>query len=154
MKPLSQTELVVVVLLILYVAFFTHPPPSHIKDFLGSPVGHALVLLGILWFTAYKSLIVGVFLGIAYLMTATSVTEYLDPTEQKPADKKADAKPQPKTAALAEPVVADLIKDIMKKGDKPAHHAKAGKSETKPPPATQEPKPASDSNVVEKFASF
>lgn len=147
---LSTTELVVVGLLIVYIAFFTHPPPSHIKDFLGSPVGHALFLAAILWVTAYKSLIVGVFLGIAYLMTAKSVTEYLDPTEQKPAAPKA----QPKSSAVPEPVVADLIKDIMKKGDKPAHHAKAGKSVTAPPPATQDPKPASASSTVEKFASY
>jgi hypothetical protein len=148
---LSTTELVVVGLLIVYVAFFTHPPPSHIKDFLGSPVGHALFLAVILWVAAYKSLIVGVFLGIAYIMTAKSVTEYLDPTEQKPDDKKAA---QPKTAGVPEPVVADLIKDIMKKGDKPAHHAKAGKSVTTPPPATQDPKPATASSTVEKFASY
>ena len=135
--------------MIVYIAFFTHPPPSHIKDFLGSPVGHAIFLGLLVWVTAYKSLVVGVFLGLAYLMTAKSVTEYLDPTEQKPA-----AKPQPKTAAVPEPVVADLIKDIMKKGDKPAHHAKAGKSVTAPPKATQEPKPADPSNVVEKFGGF
>jgi hypothetical protein len=146
---LSQTELVIVGLLIVYVAFFTHPPPSHIKDFLGSPVGHALFLLAILWVTVYQSLIIGVFLGIAYIMTARSVTEYLDPTQQKPA-----AKAQPKTAGVPEPVVADLIKDIMKKGDKPAHHAKAGKSVTAPPPATQTPKPASASSSIEKFASY
>jgi hypothetical protein len=83
-------------------------------------------------------------------MTAKSVTEYLDPTEQKPAAPKA----QPKSSAVPEPVVADLIKDIMKKGDKPAHHAKAGKSVTAPPPATQDPKPASASSTVEKFASY
>jgi len=150
---LSTTELVVVGLLIVYVAFFTHPPPSHIKDFLGSPVGHALFLAGILYVTAYKSLIVGVFLGIAYLMTAKSVTEYLDPTEQKPDVKKPDSKPKPKSNAIPEPVVANLIKDIMKKGDKPAHHAKAGKSETKPPPATELPKPANP-KALEKFASY
>lgn len=147
---LSQTELVVVGLLIVYIAFFTHPPPSHIKDFLGSPVGHAILLGIIVWVAAYQSLIVGVFLGIAYIMTAKSVTEYLDPTEQKPAAPKA----QPKTAGVPEPVVADLIKDIMKKGDKPAHHAKAGKSVTAPPPATQTPKPASSTNAVEKYANY
>jgi hypothetical protein len=146
---LSLTELVVVGLVIVYIAFFTHPPPSHIKDFLGSPVGHAIFLGLLVWVTAYKSLVVGVFLGLAYLMTAKSVTEYLDPTEQKPV-----AKPQPTSAAVPEPVVADLIKDIMKKGDKPAHHAKAGKSVTAPPKATQEPKPADPSNVVEKFGGF
>jgi len=147
----SQTELVVVGLLIVYIAFFTHPPPSHIKDFLGSPVGHALFLAVILWVTVCHSLIVGVFMGIAYLMTATGVTEYLDPSEQKPAAKKPA---QPKTAGVPEPVVADLIKDIMKKGDKPAHHAKAGKSVTAPPPATQDPKPATSSNAVEKYANY
>ena len=99
--------------------------------------------------TVCHSLIVGVFMGIAYIMTAKSVTEYLDPTEQKPA-----TKAQPKTAGVPEPVVADLIKDIMKKGDKPAHHAKAGKSVTAPPPATQTPKPASATNAIEKFASY
>lgn len=148
---LSTTELVLVGLVIVYIAFFTHPPPSHIKDFLGSPVGHAIFLGVLVWVTAYKSLIVGVFLGVAYLMTAKSVTEYLDASEQKPAAKKPA---QPKTAAVPEPVVADLIRDIMKKGDKPAHHAKAGKSVTAPPPATQEPKPAAPNNVVEKFGSF
>lgn len=148
---LSMTELVLVGLLIAYVAFFTHPPPSHIKNFLGSPVGHALLLLAILWVTVYKSLIVGVFMGIAYIMTAKSVTEYLDPTEQSP---KMPSKPQPKTAGVPEPIVADLIKEIMKKGDKPAHHAKAGKSVTSPPPATQQPKPAAATNAIEKFASY
>ena len=147
---LSLTELVVVGLVIVYIAFFTHPPPSHIKDFLGSPVGHAIFLGVLVWVTAYKSLIVGVFLGVAYLMTAKSVTEYLDPTEQKAAA----PKPQPISTAVPEPVVADLIKDIMKKGDKPAHHAKAGKSVTAPPKATQEPKPADPNNVVEKFGGF
>jgi len=146
---LSTPELVVVGLVIVYIAFFTHPPPSHIKDFLGSPVGHAIFLGVLVWVTAYKSLIVGVFLGVAYLMTAKSVTEYLDPTEQKAAPK-----PQPTSTAVPEPVVADLIKDIMKKGDKPAHHAKAGKSVTAPPKATQEPKPADPNNVVEKFGGF
>ena len=83
-------------------------------------------------------------------MTAKSVTEYLDPAEQKPATPKA----QPKTAGVPEPVVADLIKDIMQKGDKPAHHAKAGKSVTAPPPATQDPKPASSTDTVEKYANY
>jgi hypothetical protein len=148
---LSTPELVVVGALIVYIAFFTHPPPAHIKDFLGSPVGHALFLAVVLYVTAYKSLIVGVFLGISYIMTATAVTEYLDPTEQKPDAKKPA---QPKTMGVPEPVVADLIKDIMKKGDKPAHHAKAGKSVTTPPPPTQVPKPAAASSTIEKFASY
>jgi len=90
---LSQTELVVVGLLIAYTAFFSHPPPSHIKDFLSSPVGHAVFLLGIVYITVYKSLIIGIFAGIAYVMTAANTTEYLDAKEQKPkAEKPAEAK--------------------------------------------------------------
>jgi len=148
---LTQTELVLVVLLIAYVSFFTHPPPLFVKQFFATPVGHALFLLALLWVAAYNSLIVGVFMGVAYLMTATAVTEYLDPTEQAP---KAPAKPQPKTTGIPAPVVADLLKDIMKKGDKPAHHAKAGKSVTAPPTASAQPKPASATSGIEKFSSF
>jgi hypothetical protein len=135
---LSQGELVSVGLIILYVAFFSHPPPSHIKDFLSSPVGHAVFLVGILYITVYKSLIVGVFLGIAYVMTAASTTEYLDPKEQKPTDKE-----QPKSAGVA--AVTTSLQDIMgklEKGDSLAHKAVAGKSDTTPPPAITAPKPA------------
>ena len=135
---LSQIELVSVGLIIVYVAFFSHPPPSHIKDFLSSPVGHAVFLLGILYVTVYKSLIIGVFLGIAYVMTAASTTEYLDEKEQKPEEKE-----QPKSAGV--PDVTTSLKDIMgklEKGDSLAHTAVAGKSDTAPPPATTTPKPA------------
>jgi hypothetical protein len=135
---LSQIELVSVGLIILYVAFFSHPPPSHIKDFLSSPVGHAVFLAAILYVTVYKSLIVGVFLAIAYVMTAASTTEYLDPKEQKPKDKD-----QPKSAGV--PAATTSLKDILgklEKGDTVAHKAVAGKSDTAPPPATTTPKPA------------
>ena len=135
---LSQVELVSVGLIILYVAFFSHPPPSHVKDFLSSPVGHAVFLAAILYVTVYKSLIVGVFLGIAYVMTAASTTEYLDPKEQKPKEKE-----QPKSAGV--PPATSSLKDILgklQKGDSVAHKAVAGKSKTAPPPATTTPKPA------------
>jgi hypothetical protein len=135
---LSQIELVSVGLIILYVAFFSHPPPSHIKDFLSSPVGHAVSLVAILYVTVYKSLIVGVFLGIAYVMTAASTTEYLDEKEQKPKEKD-----QPKSAGVPAPTTS--LKDIMgklQKGDSLAHKAVSGKSDTAPPPATTTPKPA------------
>jgi len=132
---LSQTELVVVGLLIAYIAFFSHPPPSHIKDFLSSPVGHAVFLLGIVYVTVYKSLIIGVFMGIAYVMTAASTTEYLDAKEQKP---KAAAKPPAPTASLKD------ILGKLQKGDRVEHMATAGKTVTAPPPPTAMPKPASD----------
>lgn len=134
---LSQTELVVVGLLIAYIAFFSHPPPSHIRDFLSSPVGHAVFLLGIVYLTVYKSLIIGIFAGIAYVMTAANTTEYLDEKEQKP-----------KAAAPAAPGLStSSLKDILgklEKGDTVAHGAVAGKTVTAPPPATSTPKPASD----------
>jgi hypothetical protein len=136
---LSQIELVSVGLIILYVAFFSHPPPSHIKDFLSSPVGHAVFLVGILYVTVYKSLIVGVFLGIAYVMTAASTTEYLDATEQKPKEEKE----QPKSAGV--PAPTSSLKDVLgklEKGDSIMHTAVAGKSDTFPPPTMTTPKPA------------
>lgn len=136
---LSQTELVVVGLLIAYVAFFSHPPPSHIRDFLSSPVGHAVFLLGIVYVTVYKSLIIGIFAGIAYVMTATKTTEYLEEKEQKP---KEDAKVPASTGA---PDPSASLKEILgklEKGDTVAHGAVAGKSATTPPPATSVPTPA------------
>jgi hypothetical protein len=132
---LSQTELVLVGLIIVYVAFFSHPPPSHIKDFLSSPVGHVVVLLGVLYVTVYRSLVVGLFLGIAYLMTAAPTTEYLDP-EAAPPVKPTPAKPHigPPPAPTG---LADMMKEMkgkMEKGDTVAHKAVAGKSVTAPPP--------------------
>jgi hypothetical protein len=136
---LSQIELVSVGLIILYVAFFSHPAPDFVKMLFSSPVGHAVFLVAILYVTVYKSLIVGVFLGIAYVMTAASTTEYLDPKEQKPKQEKE----QPKSAGV--PAPSSSLKDIMgklQKGDSLAHKAVAGKTDTAPPPATTTPKPA------------
>uniref|UniRef100_A0A6C0CHB6 Uncharacterized protein n=1 Tax=viral metagenome TaxID=1070528 RepID=A0A6C0CHB6_9ZZZZ len=128
---LSTPELVSVGLLIVYVAFFTHPAPQFIKTVLSSPVGHAVALLAILYVTVYKSLITGVFLAIAYLMTASSVTEHLDPKHQTP-EKKHESKIKEKIRAPSN----------IQKGDTLAHMAKPGKSQTTPPPSTQPVKPA------------
>jgi hypothetical protein len=134
---LSQTELVVVGLLIVYIAFFSHPPPSHIKDLVSSPVGHAIFLLGIVYVTVYKSQLIGVFMGIAYVMTTASTTEYLKEDEQKPEEE------EPKSAGVPDPS-ASLKKILggLEKGDSVAHNAVAGKSVTAPPPAVTNPKPA------------
>ena len=140
---LSQTELVVVGLLIAYIAFFSHPPPSHIKDFLSSPVGHAVFLLGIVYITVYKSLIIGIFAGIAYVMTAANTTEYLDAKEQKP---KAE-KPAVSTSSLKD------ILGKLEKGDTVAHGAVAGKSVTAPPPATAAPKAAHGPSTTTKTST-
>lgn len=138
---LSQTELVVVGLLIVYIAFFSHPPPAHIKDFLSSPVGHAMFLLSIVYVTVYKSQLIGVFLGIAYVMTSASTTEYLKEDEQKESEPAAPA--QPKSSGVPDPSAS--LKEILgklEKGDTVAHGAVSGKSDTAPPPATATPKPA------------
>jgi hypothetical protein len=141
---LSQTELVVVGLLIAYVAFFSHPPPAQIRHFLSAPVGHAVFILGILYVTVYKSLIIGVFMGIAYVMTAATTTEYLKEDEQKP---KHDAKVPTSTGT---PAANESLKDLLgklEKGDTVAHTAVAGKSTTTPPPATSVPTPAASSSL-------
>ena len=128
---LSRTELVAVILLIAYVAFFTHPPPAFVKILLSSPVGHIIALLGVLYVTVRQSLVVGVFMGIAYLMTGTGVTEYY--TEPKPAEEKPDI------AAMLKSLQS---KDKLEKGDTVAHKAVAGKSETAPPPSKSIPDPS------------
>lgn len=145
---LSQNELILVGLIIGYIAFFSTPPPSHIKDFLSSPVGKVLGLLGVLYVTVYQSLIVGVFLGIAYVMTATSVTEYLDEKEQKPKD----APKQPSSSGVPPPALAGALAALLKKGDTRLPQ-KAGKSDTTKPHSTSTVK-ATPPSKIEHFASF
>lgn len=153
---LHQRELILVGVIIVYIAFFTHPPPSHITNLLESPIGHIVALLGILYVTVYQSLIVGVFLGIAYMMTSPRVTEYLDEKEQTPPSKAAP--PQPKAAGVPPPAVTGVIGDSMKKkGDTRLPQAQ-GKSNTVKPTEVVPPKPASPpptaKSGVENFASF
>ena len=143
---LSTTELQIVGAIILYIAFFTHPPPSHLKDFLSSPVGHGIALAGVLYVVVYQSAVVGIFLALAYVMTATSVTEYLDPKEQTP---KKDE--QPKSAGIPPPSVKGVLADGLKKGGRIAQTA--GKSDTTKPVSSNVPSPKS-STTVEHFASF
>jgi hypothetical protein len=150
---LSRNELVLVVLVILYVAFFTHPPPSHFVNLLESPVGHAVALLGIFYVTVYQSLILGIFLGVAYIMTAKHVTEYMDPKEQAP--KKEEPK-QPTANGVPPPAVTGAMKSLLQKGDTRLPQA-AGKSETVKPAQKAPAKPSNpvDSKLkVENFASF
>jgi hypothetical protein len=145
---LSDAELGSLGLLIVYIAFFTHPPPAHLKDFLSSPVGHALALMGVLYTSVYVSLIVGVFLGIAYVMTAQSVTEYMDPTEQSAPKKEA----APQSSGVPPPAVTGALKALLQKGDTRLPQS-AGKSETTKPPSVAPPK-ATPPAKIEHFASF
>lgn len=155
----TQTELAIVALLIGYVAFYTHPAPRHLQDFLSTPVGNVIALGGILFVTVYKSLVVGVFLAIAYIMTVNAVTEYLDPKEQKPA---VSAPEQPKSAGVAPPEVNGALKALLKgtnnptfKGDTrlPQTAQKKGTPAPHSTPPVAPPK-ASPPKAVEHFASF
>jgi len=148
MKATMQ-ELVVVALLIGYVAFYTHPAPRHVQDFLSSPVGTVIALGGVLAVTMYKSLLVGVFMAIAFVMTVGNVTEYLDPKEQKPVEKK-----QPKSAGVPKPEVSGVVKALMK-GDMrlPQHSQKKGTPPLHSKPPVVAPKAAAPVKI-ETFASF
>ena len=156
---LTQAELGVVVLIIGYVAFFTHPPPSHLADFLSTPVGKIIALVGVLYVTVYQSLIVGVFLAIAYIMSAGVMTEYLDPKEQSP---KKEEPAQPTSKGVPPPDVKGALATLLKaqtgpafKGDNrlPTGGQKKGSA---PPPAAKTataPKPTPP-KTIETFASF
>ena len=144
---LTPAEIVISGLLIVYVAFFTHPAPEHITNLLSSPVGHVFVLLGLLYVTVYQSLIIGIFLGIAYLMTAQQVTEYMEnPKKEEP--------PHPTVSGVHPPAVHGAIAALMKKGDTrlPTHASKKGKDVEKPV-ETKAPKPT-PTKAHETFASF
>jgi len=153
----TQVELVIVALLIGYVAFYTHPAPKHLQDFLSTPVGNVIALGGILYVTVYHSLVVGVFVAIAYIMTVNAVTEYLDPNEQKPADPE-----QPKSTGVSPPEVNGALKALLKGTNKPAFKGdnrlpqtaqKKGTAPVHSTPPVAPPK-ASPPKTVETFASF
>jgi hypothetical protein len=156
----STTELGIVALVIGYIAFYTHPVPYHIKDFLSSPVGTLIALLAILGITVYKSLIIGVFLAIAFIMSVGNLTEYLDPADQTPTNTQPSNKaPAPENNGA---LMKMLGKSIEKAGKKEEHkldrisqhHQKKG---TQPPPkpqSTSPPKPNTPNmKVMETFAS-
>ena len=145
---LSSVELGGVAVLIVYVAFFTHPPPSAVSSLLSSPIGHGVVLMGILYLVMYHSQILGLFLGIAYVMSSTNTLEYLDPKEQKP------NAPQPKANGIPPAAVSGMLAALTgkKKGDVrlPQSHGKANHTK---PAAPVHAKPAAPAKI-ENFSSF
>jgi len=107
---LSRNKLIAIGTIILYIAFFTNPPPSHVQNLLESSFGHIAILLGIFYVAAYQSLLVSVFLGIAYIMTARNVTEYLDEKEQAP------PKEETITAeGVPDPAMPDALQNLLNK---------------------------------------
>uniref|UniRef100_A0A6C0JKY7 Uncharacterized protein n=1 Tax=viral metagenome TaxID=1070528 RepID=A0A6C0JKY7_9ZZZZ len=147
------TEYLVVGALIVYIAFFTHPPPRFVTAVLESPVGQVLVLLGVVG-VFIKSQPIGLLCGVAYLVSSYPVLEHLDATEQGP------KKEQPKSGA-PKPSMADIGKlagmlsgkgQMTGKGQKLPQEA--GKDVTTPPASTNAVKPHSDPKVTEKFSLF
>lgn len=145
----SQTELLLTGLIILYVAFYTNPTPAFIQNIFESPVGHVIALLGVLYVVVYQSFIVGIFLGIAYIMSVKRVTEYLDPKEQTPSPPKLTSKGVPP------PAITGMLDSLLKKGDNrlPSVHQKKGTHVEKPVEKTV-PKAAAESAKVETFSNF
>jgi hypothetical protein len=152
----SSVELGVVALLIGYVAFYSNSVPQFLASFLASPLGKTVALGGILAVAAYNSLIVGIFLAIAFLMSTGAVTEYLDPKEQK-----AKEPVQPKSAGVAAPEVNGALKSLLagtkpsaSKGDRmPSVAQKKGTPPVHSTPPVVPPK-ASAPKTVETFAAF
>jgi hypothetical protein len=151
----SSLELGLVALIIGYVAFYTHPVPRHLQDFLSSPVGIVIALGAIFAVTVYKSLIVGVFLAIAFMMSVNGVTEYMD--NKTPEVKEEPA--QPKSAGVPAPSMTGVLKAMQKgpafKGDTklPQVGQKKGTGPLRSTPPTGKVS-ASAPKTIEKFASF
>lgn len=140
----TQFELVSTIAIIVYVAFFTHPPPDFIVQHLNNPVGQMIALIGILFVAMKVSYVVGILLAIAYLVSANPVLEYLDEKEQKP------KKEQPKTSAVPAAPSTDVLKSLMKLGERMPQTA--GKDVGPKVKSAVPPKPVHSSK--EHFASF
>jgi len=146
---LTQLELALVGLVIVYIAFFTHPVPLFLQSLFESPVGHALALGGILYVLVYRSLVVGVFLAIAYVMTTKNVTEYMT------VEKKPEVPKQPTSEGVAKPALHGIVGASMP-GEKMRLPSIAQKKGTPPPsklPEVAPPKPV-HTQALETFASF
>lgn len=154
----STNEWIVLAAIIGYIAFFTHPPPSHIQDFLNTPVGHVIALLGIAYVLIYQSFISGLFLTVAYVMSVNSVTEYMDEKQQKPDGPETPS--QPKSSGVPPPAITGMLQSKLsarpsptgpKSGVAPQEEKKVTKTPTPAPPNTSD---KSKKAGVENFASF
>ena len=147
---LTMMEMILVGLLIVYLAFFSSPPPDFVKSALESSIGKVVALVGVLYVTVYQSLIVGVFLAVAFMMSVSKMTEYME-------NPKKEEKKQPSSNMGSMAEAKDIIKSMMQKGDKLP--SVQGKSVTAPPPPHPQPKPAvpvppHGKVGIEQFASF
>jgi len=135
-------ELLGVGALIVYIAFFTHPPPRFVSNILNNPVGQTLVLVGIV-VAFLKMQLLGFFLGLAYLASSYPTLEYMDNKTEEP--KKAPEVDMTKLAAL-----------MGKPGKSEKIPQQKGKDVTTPPPETNKVKAHSPdmNNLTEKFSTF
>ena len=146
---LSALELGGVALLIVYIAFFTHPPPDLVTQLLTSPIGHGVMLLTILYLAVYRSMILGLFLGIAYVMSTSKTLEYLDPKEQKA------TVPQPKANGIPPAAISGMLAAMTgkKKGDTRLPQSQEKADAVKPIVMHTPPKPAAPVKI-ENFSVF
>ncbi len=153
----STNEWIVLAGIIVYIAFFTHPPPSHIQDFLNTPIGHLIALLGIAYVLIYQSFISGLFLAVAYVMTVNSVTEYMDEKQQKPTGPETPS--QPKSSGVPPPAVTGAVQSKLSARPSPTGPKSGVAPQGKKPAVSKTPAPAPPNTDakkagVENFASF
>jgi len=140
----SQAEYLIIGIIILYVAFFTHPPPQFIKSVFSTPFGHIGMLLLLVYVSTRFNLVVCLLLGLAYLLSSNPTLEYFEDPKKK--EEKKEEKEQPSSGA-PEPDIKGALGKLM---------AMQGKDVTKPPPPVNVPKPPTPSNVnkTEHFSAF
>jgi hypothetical protein len=142
-----ESEHLMLLAIISYIAFFSHPPPSFVTMVLDNPIGQLLVLSGVLYAFTKKPLL-GLFLGIAYLVSSYPTLEYMD--ESKP---KKEEKPQPKSGApKVDMAQIGKLAQMLGKGSKLP--MEKGKDVTQKPPETNQVKAHADPKVTEKFTPF
>jgi hypothetical protein len=128
---LSYAEYLSLGLIVVYIAFFTHPPPQFVSQVFSNPLGHVAALGGVLFATS-KSNIVGLFTAIAYLLSTNSTLEYFDTPKKE--------KEQPKSSMMTPATAKAVLGNLLGKGGK--LESVAGKSVTTPPPTTGTTTPA------------
>lgn len=161
---LSKLELLSVGALVVYVAFFTRPPPRFVTTVLEHPVGQAAALAGVLYVASQKSVVIGLFLAIAYLTSSYTTLEYLDEKEQKPKEKPdapfsgggVEPNPfNPPKSGAPKPDMAQIGKlASILAGPGGKLPTEKGKDVKEPPPSKTTVKPHTDPKVTEKFSMF
>jgi hypothetical protein len=142
-----EAEHFVLLAIVCYIAFFSHPPPSFVTMVLGHPIGQLLALVGVVYAYMKKPLI-GLFLGIAYLVSSTSL-EFMDESKQP----KTEEKPQPKSGApKVDMAQIGKLAQMLGKGSKIP--SQKGSDVTQKPPETNQVKAHVDPKVTEKFTPF